>query len=87
VHEFTEAGWLPLTPVAFDLSAVLGERGPVGSVLAGLFGYRSAPTWSELAAYFGYLVPVLILFLLPSLVPARPRMVSESVDVTGPSRT
>jgi high-affinity iron transporter len=67
VHELTEAGWLPVTPVAFDLTFVLPESGPVGSVLAGLFGYRAAPTWSEVIAYVGYLVPVLVLFLAPSV--------------------
>lgn len=70
VHELTGAGWLPITPVAFDLSGILPERGPIGSVLAGLLGYRSAPTWSELAAYLGYLIPVLVLFLAPSIRPA-----------------
>ena len=78
VHELTGAGWLPLTPVAFDLTTWLPETGPVGSVVAGLFGYRSAPTWSELIAYFGYLVPVLVLFLAPSFaLPRRSGVVRE----------
>jgi high-affinity iron transporter len=68
VRALTEAGWLPLTAVAFDLAGLLPERGPVGSVLAGLFGYRAAPTITELAAYVAYLVPVLALFVWPSLV-------------------
>ena len=77
VHELTEAGWLPETAVAFDLSASLSRDGLIGSVLAGLFGYRPAPTWSELIAYFAYLVPVLILFLAPERLPARTRLASE----------
>lgn len=66
VHEFTEVGWLPETAVAFDLSGVLSRDGLIGSLLAGLFGYRPAPTWSELVAYFAYLIPVLIIFLAPA---------------------
>jgi high-affinity iron transporter len=74
VHELTEAGWLPETAVAFDLSASLSRDGLLGSVLAGLFGYRPAPTWSELIAYFAYLVPVLVLFLAPERTPAPARL-------------
>lgn len=77
VHEFTEAGLLPVTPVAFDLSGILPATGPVGSVLAGLFGYRSAPTILELAAYLGYLIPVLVLFIGPSWLPTRQPVPSE----------
>jgi high-affinity iron transporter len=71
VHELTEAGWLPVTPVAFDLSQVLPDSSPLGSTLAGLLGYRAAPTISELAAYLAYLVPVLLLFLAPARLPTR----------------
>ena len=63
VAEFTEAGLLPETPVVWDLGAVLPETSPLGSLLAGLFGYRSAPTVLQLIAYFGYLIPVLVLFV------------------------
>jgi len=77
VHEFTEAGWLPETAVAFDLSGILSRDGLLGSVLAGLFGFRPAPTWSELIAYFAYLIPVLLLFLAPFPVPVRRAVASE----------
>jgi high-affinity iron transporter len=78
VHEFTEAGLLPVTPVAFDLSGTMPVSGPVGSVLAGLFGYRAAPTVLELAAYLGYLVPVLFLVIGPAwLLPSRQPIPSE----------
>ena len=63
VAEFTEAGLLPETRVVFDLGAVLPETSLLGSLLAWLFGYRSAPTVLQLVAYVGYLVPVLVLFL------------------------
>ncbi len=77
VHEFTEAGWLPETAVAFDLSGVLSRDGLIGSMLAGLFGYRPAPTWSELVAYFAYLIPVLVIFLAPAREPARLAVAGE----------
>jgi len=75
VAEFTEAGLLPATPVVFDVSSVLAESSPLGSVLAGLFGYRSAPTALELAAYLGYLIPVLTIFVLGG---RRPRAVAAA---------
>jgi len=78
VHDFTEAGWLPLTPVAFDLSSMLPESSPLGSVLAGLLGYRAAPTVSELAAYLAYLIPVLLLFIAPSWMPSRQPAATDS---------
>ncbi|HEY7735867.1 MAG TPA: iron uptake transporter permease EfeU [Candidatus Limnocylindrales bacterium] len=63
IHEFGEAGLLVNTGSTFDLGAILPETGPLGSVLAGLFGYRSQPTPLELAGYLAYLIPVLILFV------------------------
>lgn len=71
VRELTEAGWLPLTPVAFDISHILSDRDLVGSVLAGLFGYTDSPTWAELVAYFGYLIPVLTLYVWPASKPQK----------------
>jgi high-affinity iron transporter len=64
IGEFMEAGLLPVTPVVFDLGHVLPETGPLGSLLNGLFGYRSAMTALEVAGYLLYLIPVLALFLL-----------------------
>ncbi len=63
IAEFTETGLLPTTPTAFDLSGSLPVSSPIGSLLAGLFGYRAAPTVLELFGYLAYLVPVLVLFL------------------------
>ena len=74
IAEFAEAGLIANAGVAFDLNRVLPDNGPVGSVLRGLFGYRSAPTPLELAGYLAYLVPVLVLFVFdrPSLRRAVP---------------
>ena len=63
VHEFGEAGLIPNSGAVFDLSGVLPETSPLGTVLAGLFGYRAVPTPLELVAYFGYLIPVIVLFV------------------------
>jgi high-affinity iron transporter len=63
IHEFGEAGLIANGGSAFDLGAVLPETSPLGSLLAGLFGYRSEPTPLELAGYLAYLIPVLTLFI------------------------
>ena len=71
VHEFGEAGLHRQQRRRSSTSArVLPETSPLGSVLAGLFGYRSAPTPLEVVAYLAYLIPVLILFLKPARRPA-----------------
>ncbi|MEO8273545.1 MAG: iron uptake transporter permease EfeU [Chloroflexota bacterium] len=64
VAEFGETGLFVNSGTAFDLNGILSDVSPIGSVLRGLFGYRSAPTPLELLGYFAYLVPVLILFTL-----------------------
>jgi high-affinity iron transporter len=63
IHAFGEAGLIVNQGVVFDLRGVLPESSPLGSVLAGLLGYRSAPTLLELIGYGVYLVPVLVLFV------------------------
>lgn len=81
VHEFGEAGLITNTGAVFDLGTVLPESSPLGAVLAGLFGYRSAPTPLEVIAYVAYLVPVLILFLKPARRPAAVAAVAAGVIV------
>jgi high-affinity iron transporter len=63
IHEFGEAGLIANSGAAFDLGAVLPVSSPLGALLAGLFGYRSAPTPLEVIGYLAYLIPVLYLFL------------------------
>ena len=72
IAEFGEAGLIANTGVAFDLNRVLPDNGPIGSVLRGLFGYRSAPTPLELIGYVAYLVPVLFLFIVDRPLIRRP---------------
>jgi high-affinity iron transporter len=63
VAELGEAGLFHNAGTVYDLNGVLADSTPLGSVLRGLFGYRSQPTPLELAGYLLYLVPVLILFV------------------------
>ena len=80
VQALHEAGvWNHLQTVLFDFSAVLPMDSPLGSVLAGMFGYQEAPTVSTLGAYLIYLVVVLVMFFLPA---PPPRPVSESSSVS-----
>ena len=63
VHEFGEAGVIANTGTVFDISNVLPESSPLGAVLSGLFGYRSAPTPLEAVAYLAYLIPVVTIYI------------------------
>jgi high-affinity iron transporter len=72
IAEFGEAGLIANSGMAFDLNGVLPDQGAIGSVLRGLFGYRSAPTPLELVGYLAYLVPVLILFVADRPLIRRP---------------
>jgi high-affinity iron transporter len=71
IHELDEAGVIPSTVRAFNAGGLLDETSPLGSVLAGLFGYRSAPTVLEVIGYLAYVVPVLTLFIVDGRVPFR----------------
>ena len=62
-----EAGlWNGLQQVVADWSGVLPKDGPLGTVLAGMFGYNDNPTLGEVIAYFAYLIPALVLFFMPA---------------------
>jgi high-affinity iron transporter len=63
IHAFGEAGLIVNQGAVYDLGGILPATSPLGSVLAGLFGYRAAPTPLEVIGYFAYLVPVLLLFV------------------------
>jgi len=72
IAEFGEAGLFANTGSAFDLNRVLPDNGPLGSVLRGLFGYRSEPTPLEVIGYVAYLVPVLFLFVVDRPLVRKP---------------
>ncbi len=82
VHDLQEARILPgLSAVAFDVSAAIPPASWYGTVLKGVFNISPAPTWLELTAWVGYLVPVLVLYLRP-----RARPLQETQE-TQPSQT
>lgn len=61
-----EAGiWNGLQAQLYDLSAILPETSPLGTVLSGLLGYRDAPTMGEAGLYLLFLVLALFFFLRP----------------------
>lgn len=67
VRAFHEAGlWNHFQDIAFDLSNVLSTHSLAGTLLEGVLGYQETPSVSEVAAYFLYLIPALLLFLLPA---------------------
>ena len=58
-----EAGiWNLFQTAVFDASETLPNHSLLGSILAGIFGYNDAPSVSEVVAYFGYLIPTILLF-------------------------
>ncbi|CNE99891.1 ferrous iron transport permease EfeU [Yersinia similis] len=66
IRAFHDAGlWNHFQDIAFDLTDVLSTHSLLGTFLEGMFGYQEAPTVSEVAVYFIYLIPALILFFLP----------------------
>ncbi len=70
VRSAHEAGvWNGLQQIVADWSSVLPADGPLGTVLAGIFGYTDRPSLGEALMYFAYLVPALILFLAPARQP------------------
>ena len=67
VHDYQEAGVLPgLTTHAFDASGWLDPGSWYGALAAGLFNITPQPSVLETIAWLAYLVPVLVLFLLPA---------------------
>jgi high-affinity iron transporter len=76
VAELGDGGLITNVGSTFDLNAVLPDTGAIGSILHGLFGYRSAPTPLELIGYVAYLVPVLLLFVIDRPSPGRRQTVA-----------
>lgn len=63
IRAFHEAGlWNYFQERAFDMSETLSTHSLLGTLLEGLLGYQEAPTVSEVAVYFIYLIPALVLF-------------------------
>ena len=61
VHEFQEAGLLPLTiEHVWNLNAIIDENSPLGLILKALFGYNGAPSLLEVIGYLVYWVLALV---------------------------
>jgi high-affinity iron transporter len=81
VHEFTEAGLLPLSATAWDTSAVLPHGEGVGQWLRTLVGYSATPTVLEVVVWAGYLALALAWFSRP-LPAVTTRATSDPAPVT-----
>jgi len=67
VHEFIEVGLVGVgTQPAFDVSKILPDGDGLGQFLHATLGYSAAPEIVTLAVYLLYLVPVLVLYLMPA---------------------
>jgi len=62
VHDLQEGGVLPMTSLAFDVSATIAPDSWYGAALKGVFGFSPATTWLALAAWFAYVVSTVALF-------------------------
>jgi high-affinity iron transporter len=72
VHDLQEAGTLPgLNTLAFDISSTIPPSSWYGTLLKGVFNFQPATTVLQAVAWTTYVVPVLLLFLLPAR-PATP---------------
>ena len=61
VHELNEAGIIPaVVEHVWDISSVLDEDSGAGQLLGALLGYNGNPSLTEVVAYVGYWVAVLL---------------------------
>ena len=61
VHELNEAGIIPaIVEHVWDLNPILDENSGIGQILKALFGYNGNPSLTEVLAYIGYWVVVLL---------------------------
>ncbi len=65
-------GVLPAGDPVWDTSFLLDDRGAVGSLVAGLAGYRARPSGLEMVAWIGYLAMAGALFFARPFSPPRP---------------
>ena len=73
IRAFHEAGlWNHFQDVAFDLSNVLTTHSLTGTLLEGIFGYQETPSVSEVGVWILYLIPALVLYVMPTRSGSQP---------------
>lgn len=78
IRAFHEAGlWNHFRDVAFDLSNVLTTHSLTGTLLEGIFGYQETPSVSEVGVWFLYLIPALVLYVMPSRSGSQPSRAAQ----------
>ncbi|MFU9137898.1 iron uptake transporter permease EfeU [Erwinia tasmaniensis] len=66
IRAFHEAGlWDHFQDIAFNMSNQLSTSSLPGTLLEGIFGYQESPSVSEVAVWWMYLLPALLLFFMP----------------------
>lgn len=88
MHELIEVNVIGIgTGIAFDIGSVLSHQPEGGNLLGQLlhavFGYHSAPEWTMLIVWVGYLVAVLWLYTRP----LRPAVSTSDEVVQRPAST
>ena len=74
VHDLQEANILPgLRSLAFDVSDQIPPSSWYGTVLKGTINFSAETTWLQAIAWFGYAIPVLVLFFRPARPSSAPR--------------
>ncbi|QTA38434.1 FTR1 family protein [Thermosipho ferrireducens] len=64
VHELQEAGFIPVfVEHVYDINGFINEKGFLGGILKGLFGYNGNPSLIEIIVYWTYLIPALMMNL------------------------
>jgi high-affinity iron transporter len=73
IHEFQEAGLLPMTVEhVWDTNGIISEDSNSGLFLKALFGYNGNPSLLEVVAWLSFLAVALAFFLRPMLTWRQP---------------